>query len=302
MYHLIDKILPKSEVEKFLACVNKNEVYFYDGKTEILQELQESNYLSSLDSLLNTWKQEVDVHLLDLKDEISTKKVEPHLAKKYFTEGMGLLFNDINLHDSYFNELLGRLSADLGVSNLTMSRNLVYATPNGGGTETHFDQNINLVIQVHGEKSWWIKENDTVTNPLTRHTLGTEPDPELYSYLDAPFPESINYEKEYILTPGTVLFVPRGHWHKTHAHSDALALNFTFSIPSWTDMISMALRARVIQSDLWRESVLGLNSSEIAKKKVDNFQMLIDSLKEDIQNWKAEDILGFVEFSGEDGE
>ncbi|WP_372654569.1 JmjC domain-containing protein [Halobacteriovorax sp.] len=302
MYQYLNKILPSSEIEKLLSCVHNNEVYFYNQETVALRELQETGYLSSLDSLLSEWKQEVDVHLLDLKDEASTKKVESNTAKEYFSDGMGLLFNDINLHDDYFQESLRGLSADLGVSNLTMSRNLIYATPGGGGTETHFDQNINLIIQVHGEKSWWIKENETIVNPLSRYTLGTQPDPELCSYLEGPFPESVDYDDEYILKPGSILFVPRGHWHKTHAHSDALALNFTFSIPSWTDMISMALRARVIQSDLWRESVLGLNNSEIAKKKTDNFQMLIDSLKEDIQSWKAEDILGFIEYSGEEGE
>lgn len=302
MYHLLDKVLPPLEVEKLLSCVNNNEVYYFSGQSEILNDLKKSEYLNSLDSLLNNWNHDVDVHLLDLKDEASTLKVEAHLAKQYYSKGMGLLFNDINLYEGYYQDLLARLSADFGVSNLTMSRNLVYATPQNGGTETHFDQNINLIIQVHGEKSWWIKENDTVSNPLTRHTLGTEADPELASYLEKPFPEAIKFEREYLLKPGSVLFVPRGHWHKTHAHSEALALNFTFSVPSWTDMVSIALRARIIQSELWREPILGLNNPEVSQKKVESFQMLIDSLKEDIQSWKAEDILGFIEFNGVDNE
>ncbi len=298
MYHFLNKILPVEEISKLQECVLQNKVYFFESDGKFLEELKKLKFLSSLDSLLSNWKEEVDVHLLDLKDEASTKKVKASSAKEYFSKGMGLLFNDANLRGGCYQSLLDGLSADLGVSNATLSRNLIYATPKGGGTATHFDQNINLIIQVHGEKSWWIEENQSIKNPLTRHTLGTEADSELASYMEAPFSDSINYQHEYRLTPGSILFVPRGYWHKTHAHSEALALNFTFSVPSWADILSMGLRARIIQSELWRESVIGLNNQESANRKVQDFQMLIDSLKEDIQNWKAEDILGFVEFNG----
>ena len=301
MYQFLDKILPLKEIENLQQCVLANEVYFYQSSSQTIDELKKLDYLSSLESLLGSWTDDVDVHLLDLKDEASTKKVRPASAREYFDKGMGLLFNDINLSDEYFQKLLNSLSQDLGLSSATLSRNLIYATPENGGTATHFDQNINLIIQLHGEKSWWIEENKSILNPLTRHTLGTEADPELASYQKSEFPDSINYKNEYKLSPGSILFVPRGAWHKTHASSEALALNFTFSVPSWADIISMGLRARIIQSEYWRDAVLGLNREEVANEKVQNFQSLIDSLKEDIQTWKAEDILGFVEFSGMEG-
>lgn len=298
MYKFLDQVLPEKEIAQLLECVKKNEVFFFEGHSKNYDELVENSFLNSLSSLLENWNKEVDIHLLDLKDEASTKKVTPDYALSYYKKGMGLLFNDINEEDNFFNEKLESLCEDLGVSSATIRRNLIYATPKGGGTATHFDQNINLIIQIHGEKSWWIEENKSISNPLTRHTLGTQADSELASYLEEPFPTEIKYKREYKLVAGSVLFVPRGHWHKTYAHSDALALNFTFSVPSWSDILSMALRARVIQSDLWRESVLGLNNEATAKEKLLNFQFLIDSLKEDIQSWRAEDILGFIELQG----
>lgn len=68
-------------------------------------------------------------------------------------------------------EFLQGLRKDLGLSALTYGRCLIYATPDGKGTATHFDQNINFVLQVHGTKKWKIAPNFEVPNPLTRHTL-----------------------------------------------------------------------------------------------------------------------------------
>jgi len=297
VFHFLSRLLPKEEINKLMKSVMSNEVYSYNGTSEYFNELKNLPKFSSVTNFLDHWTGEVDVHLLDLKDEASTKKVSNHEAMSYYDQGMGLLFNDLNLFDEKMQDDLNRLCGDFGVSRATMSRNLVYATPKGGGTATHFDQNINLVLQLKGRKSWWLKENECVRNPLTRHTLGTISDLELSSYIDSPFPDSIKYDEEYELSEGSLLFVPKGHWHKTHAHDDSLALNFTFSLPSWVDILSMALRARLIQSEYWRDSVIGLNSETSAKEKLSLFETLLDSLKSDIQSWDAGEILSFIEFS-----
>jgi 50S ribosomal protein L16 3-hydroxylase len=88
------------------------------------------------------------------------------------------------------------------------------------------------------------------------------------------------------LKPGSMLFVPRGSWHSTEAEGDALALNFTFTAPTWLDLFAAALRSRLALSPEWRETA-DLNENK--------FNYLLSTLVEDLPNWKASDILSATE-------
>ena len=102
---------------------------------------------------------------------------------------------------------------------------------------------------------------------MTRFTMGLSMDVELESYATAPMPTQMPADtSEFTLDPGSMLFVPRGSWHSTQAVTDALALNFTFSAPTWIDIFTTVLRARLSHSPEWRDrktSRRGLNLSTI---------------------------------------
>lgn len=97
---------------------------------------------------------------------------------------------------------------------------MVYATPDGKGTAAHFDQNINFVLQLQGTKTWWLAPNTHVENPTQRFTIGQPLDPELASYVEREMPSEMPGLLEgnclkVVLRPGSMLFVPRGYWHRT---------------------------------------------------------------------------------------
>jgi 50S ribosomal protein L16 3-hydroxylase len=123
---------------------------------------------------------------------------------------------------------------------------MVYATPDGKGTAAHFDQNINFVLQLQGNKKWWLAPNLNVENPTQRYTIGQDLDHELASYSDPEMPSQMPTEdcREILLKPGSMLFVPRGYWHSTEAEGEALALNFTFSQPTWVDLFTRTYCSR----------------------------------------------------------
>lgn len=100
---------------------------------------------------------------------------------------------------------------------------------------------------------------------------------------------------EITMKPGSVLFLPRGVWHKTHAETEALSLNFTFTAPSWADIMTTALRSRLLQSPHWRETANFVNDPHFQTHAIAEFDQLIQQLIEDTPNWRAEDILGATE-------
>ena len=97
------------------------------------------------------------------------------------------------------------------------------------------------------------------------------------------------------LKPGSLLFVPRGYWHSTEAKGEALALNFTFTAPTWIDLFTTALRSRLSLSPEWRETASGV-CDPIRRGTAESYlETLLAGLKEDLPHWQASDILNATE-------
>lgn len=286
---------PKTNSEFFEAYEN-NAPFVVHGLNVTISELTSLPFLESLEVLLKSWPDLIQAHLPDVRDEASSIDTTPKDAKKLFDNGMGLLFNHANKISPVLTNWLEELRLNLGLSALTNGRCLIYASPEGGGTAAHFDQNINFVLQISGTKRWWIAPNLHVANPMTRHTMGLPCDPELESYLETPMPECMPTDINPIeLKAGSLLFVPRGSWHSTEAMSDAISLNFTFTAPTWIDLFTAALRGRLAQSSQWRATADGVSDFSRNAKAQQKFDFLLAGLIDDLPNWRAADILGATE-------
>lgn len=282
----------------FITDYWPNEPFVIHGLTESIAELTEIPFLKSLSHLLNFWSDQISVHLPDASDESSAIQTNSENAAKLFNNKMALLFNHVHKKSPILNQWLLNLKKDLGLPESTISRCMVYATPDKKGTAAHFDQNINFVLQLHGTKTWWIAENEHVENPTERFTIGQPMGSELASYVEIDMPKVMPLnKKEIILKPGSMLFVPRGYWHMTQASGDALALNFTFSQPTWADLLTAALHSRLNLSPDWRDLADGVNSVDADRKQlaVSKFDLLLQDLILDLPNWQAADILKSTE-------
>ena len=280
----------------FFAKYEKNEPFVMHHPQEALGSLRRLDFLASLENLLNTWPHSIQAHLPDRRDESSSIDTTAKDAKKLFQNGMGLLFNEAHRVSPLLQTWLQKIRRDLGISAQTYSRCLIYATPDGKGTAPHFDQNINFVLQIHGTKVWQLAPNNHVAQPLNRHTMGSEPEPEMASYIDEALPLTMPASARTIeLKPGSMLFVPRGYWHSTEAQGEALALNFTFAAPTWIDLFTTALRSRLALSPEWRETANGVSDSDRRSKAESYLETLLAGLKEDLPNWEASDILHVTE-------
>src|SRR3989344_1034359 len=297
MIGLTALISPHS-VDDFLTSSWPGKPFVVHGLQQSISELTEIPFLQSLETLLNSWPQSVSAHLPDVADEASAIDTTPQNARKLFNNKMSLLFNNVHSISPVLEKWLKQLSHDLGLPRSTLARCTVYATPDGKGTAPHFDQNVNFVLQLHGTKKWWLEENLHVENPTERFTMGQPMDPELAIYAAKEMPTTMSQNaSEFILKPGSLLFVPRGYWHRTEATGEALALNFTFNQPAWVDLLTLALRSRLLQSAEWRELADGVSSRDSARRHLatETFEFLLTDLIDDLPNWTAADILGATE-------
>ncbi len=296
MKTVLSTLVAPHQTSEFFDSFENDKPFYVHNLSEGINEITDLPMLESIESLLNNWSLPIKAHLPDVRDEASFININAQDALKVFENRMGLHFNHAEKLSPVIDQWLKQLRIDLGLSALTNSRCMLYATPAGGGTAAHFDQNINIVLQLTGEKTWWISDNEHVRNPMTRHTIGLPCDPELESYINAQMPDSMpENKKEIVMKAGSLLFVPRGSWHMTSAKTSALSLNFTFTAPTWIDLLTSALRGRLAQSSHWRETAIGFNDEvnyQIAENKLN---YLLNDLKEDLPSWRARDILNATE-------
>lgn len=284
----IEALIHPHSIEELRERMRDGEPFVVHGAPASTAELRSLPLLGSLDTLLASWPDPVEVFHPEVADEASSSMVDADEARTRFADGMTLLFSEVQRCAPQLLPWLETMRADLGLSALTEARCLAYATPAGTGTATHFDQNENFVLQLSGSKRWFLAPNDNVSRPMTRHRLGQPLDPELESYARLPMPSGLpDDHTEIVLEPGSVLFVPRGIWHATHANTDALSLNFTFSAPTWLDLFSAALRGRLAQSQQWREAAAPADAA--------TFEALLRDLADDALDWNAADILAVTE-------
>jgi 50S ribosomal protein L16 3-hydroxylase len=294
----LSALIAPHDLQEFLSETWPHEPFVVHGLETSIRELTQIPFLQSLNSLLNSWPHPVQVHLPDVADESSSVNATASDARKLFANHMALLFNNVQTLSPVLNEWLQALARDLGLPTSTQARCMVYATPDGKGTAAHFDQNINFVLQLQGIKKWKLASNLHVENPTERYTIGQPMDPELETYASPEMPTEMPTDaQEVILKPGSMLFVPRGYWHSTEAEGEALALNFTFSQPTWIDLLTAALRSRLTLSADWRELADGVTSRNPERRKLaqQTFDSLLAELVEDLPNWQAQDILAATE-------
>ncbi len=292
------KLLAPISTETFLSSHWPERPYVTHGLQ--IGELTELPFLRSLDQLLAQWPRKVQVHLPDVADESSSIDADTKDAGKLFANRMALLFNNAQSLSPVLQRWLASIHGELGLPRSTYSRCMLYATPDGKGTAAHFDQNINFVLQIHGTKTWWLAPNETFENPTERFTIGQPMDPELASYAMAEPPSAMpGPQEKIVLKPGSMLFVPRGYWHRTEASGEALALNFTFSQPTYIDVFLLALRSRLTLSPDWRALADGVTSADPSRRELAAMKLnqLLMDLTDDIPNWRAEDILSATEGS-----
>ncbi len=296
---LKDLISPLS-VEEFFQKHWPRTPLFMSAMTDKLHDVFQLKQLQSLENLVDARHDKVRACLPDFDDEYSSILIDPKDALKAYRNNMTLVFDNMHNQDSYIAKSLLQIKHDLGLisgpdHDLCRARSIAYATPAGGGTRMHFDANANFIIQIQGSKQWTLAPNRSVIDPTERFTVGSYVMPAALEkqchdlLIDEPPEDSIEIE----MTPGCVLFVPRGYWHATTTYEDSLSLNFTFSQPTWADIFTKSLQEHLLTSSDWRALADGLDSSDKKRKEqaLQHFDALVKKIASDLPTLSAQKLL-----------
>ncbi len=298
----LNEILAPVTLENFLNSSWPKKSLFIPAHDQTkLNMVLKITQLQSLEAVAANRTLKVRACLPDFDDEYSSIHISPEDSLKAYSNNMTLVFDSMQMQDATIAQSLANIRAELGLvtggpeNNLCKSRSIVYATPAGGGTRLHFDANVNFIIQLHGSKRWQLAENESVINPTERFTAGSlEMSAALDKQCQAPLLDKLpDDSQDFLMTPGCVLFVPRGYWHQTSTDEDSLSLNFTFSQPTWADIFSKSMQEHLLQSPEWRSLADGLESTNKKRRAaaVADFENLLKQLVHEIPNITATQLL-----------
>lgn len=275
LFPTLSTLFPGDALEAFLRSW-PHEVFHYPGARERLP-VASAPELSDMESLF-LWSDTASevsfaASLPSARDEVeAVDGLSPDAARAAFECGMTLTLPGAGAFESIFptvGEYVESLRRELGIPVYSLTRAIVYASPAGGGTSLHFDRNANIVAQLTGRKRWLVAPNYAVEHPTQRFSTRQRkpPHPRLSDYLTEPLPrelppESAKRAVEVVLEPGDVLFVPYGWWHQTEAVEDSIQLNFTASMPSWSELITYGLRRHLERRPHWRAFAQDVHSPD----------------------------------------
>jgi 50S ribosomal protein L16 3-hydroxylase len=251
---------------------------------EALAELTQLPALQSPASIFGACSgTSVTAMMPDKKDESNSVQVTPDVAAKLFAAGMNVSVGSAEKFFPMLKDWADNLIKDLGLPRTTWGRSIVYASPPDTGAPAHFDMNANFSLQIKGKKTWTIAPNANVTYPTERHVMHLEPSATLLAQSDdGAFPKEMPSDARPIeLSPGSLLFIPRGWWHATSSTEETIALNFTFSQQSWAVLFALTLVERLHQHEQWRKTPFfgrARTSADLASQR-DEVQALLDDVR-----------------------
>jgi 50S ribosomal protein L16 3-hydroxylase len=267
----LDQLFPKLRATAFLADYWPRRLYVEHGPLRRIEWAAGLYDLSSCEAVFDwahtTRGKRFQADLPVYRDEVQhLKELRPTEAEALYRAGMTLRFGVDSMRP--VADYIAGMKRELGLPAMAHSRNITYLSPKGEATSCHFDANANIIIQLVGSKRWTVAPNLHITAPVDRYTASHgRPSPILADHV-ARLPRTMPAgARTIVLKPGSVLFVPRGYWHETHAASPSLSLNFTTNEPTWASLVTSAIQHRILRDPAWRELADGLSAADPGRRR-----------------------------------
>lgn len=213
--------------------------------------------LASLDALAQRYRGEVTFGrgARDART-ISADAYAPQLFRLGLTVYLPDIVNCLPGLQAWLHALESDLGLPAGSSKLG-----AFASPRNDGVSCHFDADDVISIQLQGSKVFHVAKVDGLLYPSGRQ-FGPDmlPGDELYPQAGDGFPHPHDADFERIvMQPGSVLFLPRGTWHRSEASEDSFSVSVGIRPPAAMDRLLQQLRDLLLQDPEWRRPLYEAN-------------------------------------------
>ena len=194
-----------------------------------------------LNYLLNFHKLDGLRFVLDHKELPSC---DPKDWVKRCKEGASLVISHVHDQVPVLADLTWAIQQEIGHS--AIHANIYCSWPSHQGFKAHYDTHEVFIMQIDGQKEWFVFE-DTVKYPYRDEKSAYHEPPEGSPYIHC------------LLKPGDLLYIPRGHWHYAIAREQP-SLHITLGIRCFTGQDALEWLFKTFQKTLlgeeaWRQNL-----------------------------------------------
>lgn len=245
--------------------------------------------LASLDSLARIYRGPVTFGR-GARDA-RTINVDAHAAH-LFQLGLTVYLPDIARFVPALVQWLQALEQELGLP-AACSTVGAFASPRADGLSCHFDADDVISIQLQGHKVFHVAKVDGLPYPSGQQFgPGMLPGDELYPQAGAgfPTPDQASFER-IAMAPGSVLFLPRGTWHRSVAEQDSFSVSIGIRPPTAMQQLLKRLHDLLLQAPEWRRPLYEANQATGRDTLATRLDGLLAQLPTLIQQIKGVDLL-----------
>lgn len=224
--HGFFEVLFRRSRSAFFRQVDRGVVVLSHGPVARLRPVLQAGLIDNLDLLQNlatNHSQSIRAGFLDNHGILEYRAMNQAEREQITSARLGLfIFDGLERHFSSLREMLVQACQDFGYPTFGAHCLGFFHTPRAT-LPRHCDELDVIVIQLFGSRRWWIERNSDppvgISEPLRATSLSGE-------LADPKFGAST---KVIELRPGSVLYLPAGHWHQTYARSYSFSL--TLGLP-----------------------------------------------------------------------
>lgn len=222
----------------------------------------------------------------------SPKTFDSHAnAASLLQLGLTVFFQDVAGSVPGSTAFLRQLESELGVPP-NSARLSAFASPGDDGVSCHYDAEEVISVQLLGQKTFHVA-------PMTQieHPYGAQFGPDMVAvenlYEQAregfPAPDDAMFIT-HDMAPGSVLYLPRGTWHKTEAWEPSLSLSIVIRPPVLADALLGWLKPWLLGDSRWRAPVYGERAAHESALKpllAELARRLTEGAETPILSWNA---------------
>jgi len=253
---VLKALLGADVLDEFLSDYWPGHLFVSHGDRERLPAALLDPELNQFDSLSRRYKGVVSF----FGDEKSGHMVpvEGIEAAAPYRCGLSVYLTDVGPYFPDMDAMVRMLEFELGI-NEGCARAGVFASPTSGGISCHYDSVDVFSIQLRGTKKFDLAPVTEMPHPWGfQYVTGSRPIDDLYPQAGEGFPSWEKAEfQTVVMQPGSVLYMPRGTWHRTEAEGDSIAVSIGMEPPSAAECVLEQLRLLLLQDPAWRQPLYG---------------------------------------------
>lgn len=254
---ILKALLGADALDEFLSAYWPGRIFVARGECERLPGALLDPELNQFDALSRRYKGVVSF-FGDAKSGHMVP-VEGIEAAAPYRCGLSVYLTDVGPYFPDIEAMVRKLELELGI-NEGCARAGVFASPTSGGISCHYDSVDVFSIQLRGTKKFDLAPVTELRHPWGfQYITGSRPIDDLYAQATEGFPDWEKVEFQTVeMIPGTVLYMPRGTWHRTEAEGDSIAVSIGMEPPSAAECVLEQLRLLLLQDPAWRKPLYGV--------------------------------------------